>query len=147
MNPNFYQEPTDLTKLWADCCSCYTHHALNGKGALHCIAVEGCLGQYLPLQKSPISGLILHGGNEGDCLHAPWSLPLCPWNAVIETYYFLPLNQIHDKHENKTIWSVPDCRVGFFKPKINVCKQASTSQAFALSQAFMLWDQTFFKTA
>ena len=24
------------------------------------------------------SGLILHGGNEGSCLHAPWSLPLVP---------------------------------------------------------------------
>ena len=24
------------------------------------------------------SGLVLHGGNEGDCLHVPWSLPWCP---------------------------------------------------------------------
>ena len=21
---------------------------------------------------------VLHGGNKGDCLHAPWSLPWCP---------------------------------------------------------------------
>ena len=26
------------------------------------------------------AGLILHGGNVGDCLHAPWSMPWCPWN-------------------------------------------------------------------
>ena len=22
--------------------------------------------------------IVLNGGNEGDCLHAPWSLPWCP---------------------------------------------------------------------
>ena len=30
-----------------------------------------------------------HRGNEGDCLHAPWSLPWCPWNAAVEIYNFL----------------------------------------------------------
>ena len=25
-----------------------------------------------------VTGLILHGGNEGDCLRVPWSLPWCP---------------------------------------------------------------------
>ena len=34
-------------------------------------------------------GLILHGGNIGNCLHAPWSLPWRPWNAPIELYDFL----------------------------------------------------------
>ena len=24
------------------------------------------------------TGLILHGGNEGNCLRCPWSLPWCP---------------------------------------------------------------------
>ena len=28
------------------------------------------------------AGLILHDGNEGDCLRVPWSLPWCPWNAL-----------------------------------------------------------------
>ena len=35
------------------------------------------------------TGLILHGGNEGDCLHVPWSLPWCPWNAPVEIYNVL----------------------------------------------------------
>ena len=34
-------------------------------------------------------GLILHGGNEGDCLHAPWSLPWCTWYAPVQVYNFL----------------------------------------------------------
>ena len=32
------------------------------------------------------SDLILHGGNEGDCLHAPCSLPWCPRNAPVQIY-------------------------------------------------------------
>ena len=28
-----------------------------------------------------VSGLILHRGNGGDCVHVPWPLPWCPWNA------------------------------------------------------------------
>ena len=28
-------------------------------------------------------------GLEGDCLHAPWSLPWCPWIAPVETYNLL----------------------------------------------------------
>ena len=35
------------------------------------------------------AGLILRGGNEGDCLHAPWSLLRCPSNAQVEIYNFL----------------------------------------------------------
>ena len=35
------------------------------------------------------SGHILHGGNKGNYLHAPWSLPWCPWNAPVEIYKFL----------------------------------------------------------
>ena len=35
------------------------------------------------------TGPILHEGNEGDCLHDPWSLPWCPWNAPVEIYNFL----------------------------------------------------------
>ena len=31
------------------------------------------------------AGLIFHGGNEGDCLDAPWSLLWCPWNATVMT--------------------------------------------------------------
>ena len=34
-------------------------------------------------------GLILHVGNEGDCCHAPWSLPWCPCNTPVESYNFL----------------------------------------------------------
>ena len=26
------------------------------------------------------AGVMLHRGNDDDCLHAPWSLPWCPWN-------------------------------------------------------------------
>ena len=33
--------------------------------------------------------LILHRGNKGDCLHAPWSLSWCPWNAPVEICNFL----------------------------------------------------------
>ena len=33
--------------------------------------------------------LILHGSNEGDCLHAPWSLPWCPRNVSVQIYKFL----------------------------------------------------------
>ena len=32
------------------------------------------------------TGLILHRGKEGDCLHAPWSMPSCPWNAPVEIF-------------------------------------------------------------
>ena len=35
------------------------------------------------------AGLILPGGNKGDCLHAPLSLPWCPWNATEELKHFL----------------------------------------------------------
>ena len=35
------------------------------------------------------AGLILHGGNEGDCLRCPLSLPWCPWNAPVGIYNFL----------------------------------------------------------
>ena len=35
------------------------------------------------------TGLILHGGNGGDCLRCPLSLPWCPWNAPVEIYNFL----------------------------------------------------------
>ena len=34
------------------------------------------------------TGLILHGGNKAHCLHAPWALAWCPWNALVEMYYF-----------------------------------------------------------
>ena len=34
-------------------------------------------------QASYDTGLILHGGNRGDCLQAPWSLPRCPWNVLL----------------------------------------------------------------
>ena len=34
-------------------------------------------------------GLILHGGNGGDCLRCPLPLPWCPWNAPVEIYNFL----------------------------------------------------------
>ena len=30
------------------------------------------------------TGQVLHGGSEGDCLHAPWSLPWYPWKAPVE---------------------------------------------------------------
>ena len=36
-----------------------------------------------------ITGLILHGGNGGDCLRCPLPLPWCPWNAPVEIYNFL----------------------------------------------------------
>ena len=26
-----------------------------------------------------VTGLMLHGGNDSDCLHAPWSMPWCPF--------------------------------------------------------------------
>ena len=51
----------------------------------------GCNGHLHHLR----SVLMLHGGNEGhgsnegDCLHGPWSLPWCPWNAPVEIYKFL----------------------------------------------------------
>ena len=32
------------------------------------------------------AGLIFHGGIEGNYLHASWSLPWCPWNALVEIY-------------------------------------------------------------
>ena len=35
------------------------------------------------------TGLILYGGNQGNCLHAPWSLPWCPWNNTVHIYNFL----------------------------------------------------------
>ena len=38
------------------------------------------------------AGLILHGGNggnEGDCLRVPWSLPWCPWNAPVQICNFI----------------------------------------------------------
>ena len=35
------------------------------------------------------SGLILHGGNLGDCLRVTWSLPWCPWNAPVEICNFI----------------------------------------------------------
>ena len=35
------------------------------------------------------TGLIFHICNEGDCLHAIWSLPLCPWKAPVEICNFL----------------------------------------------------------
>ena len=35
------------------------------------------------------SGLILHGGNRGDCLRCPLPLPWCTWNAPVEIYNFL----------------------------------------------------------
>ena len=38
---------------------------------------------------SNTSGLILHRGNEGDCLCCPCSLPWCPWNALVEMYNFI----------------------------------------------------------
>ena len=47
----------------------------------------------------PISGLILHGGNAGRCLHAPWSLPWCPWNATVGIYNFLIGCPLHFKNE------------------------------------------------
>ena len=34
--------------------------------------------------KQSRSGLILHGGNRCDCIHAPWSLPWCSWNVKEE---------------------------------------------------------------
>ena len=36
-----------------------------------------------------VPGLILHGGNRGDCLRCPLPLPWCPWNAPVELYNFL----------------------------------------------------------
>ena len=30
--------------------------------------------------------VILHEGNQGDCLHAPWPVPWCTWNALVGTY-------------------------------------------------------------
>ena len=33
--------------------------------------------------------LILHGGNECDCLRCPLPLPWCPRNATVEIYNFL----------------------------------------------------------
>ena len=35
------------------------------------------------------TGLVLHRGNEGDCLRTPWSLPWCPLIAPVEIYHFL----------------------------------------------------------
>ena len=37
-----------------------------------------------------MTGLVLHGGNKGNCLHAPppCSLPLCLWNAPVEINNF-----------------------------------------------------------
>ena len=40
-----------------------------------------------PYNCSP--GLILHGGNEGDCLRVPWSLPWCPWIAPVQICNFI----------------------------------------------------------
>ena len=45
--------------------------------------------QYLIGEFTVHSGLILHGGNEGDCLRCPMSLPWCPRNAPVEIYNFL----------------------------------------------------------
>ena len=36
-----------------------------------------------------LSGVLLHRGNKGDCLYAPWSMPSCPWNAQVAIYNFL----------------------------------------------------------
>ena len=44
---------------------------------------------YLYMLVGQKSGLILQGGNGGDCLHAPWSLPWCLWNAPVEVDNFL----------------------------------------------------------
>ena len=35
------------------------------------------------------AGLILHGGNEGDCLRVPWSLPWCPRNDPVQICNFI----------------------------------------------------------
>ena len=43
----------------------------------------------VPVRPSPHPGLILHGGNEGDCLRVPWSLPWCPWNAPVQICNFI----------------------------------------------------------
>ena len=42
-----------------------------------------------------LTGLILHGGNKGDCLHAHWSLPWCPWNAPVVTFNVLIWCPLH----------------------------------------------------
>ena len=34
-------------------------------------------------------GLILHEGNEGDCLYAPWLLIWCSWNAPVQICNFI----------------------------------------------------------
>ena len=39
--------------------------------------------------KIMMAGLILHGGNEGDCHRVPWSLPWCLWNASVQIYNFI----------------------------------------------------------
>ena len=44
--------------------------------------------KYLRKQEERQSGMILHGGIDGNCPHAPWSLPWCPWNAPVEIYNF-----------------------------------------------------------
>ena len=35
------------------------------------------------------AGLILHGGNGGDCLRVPWSLPWRPWNTPVQLCNFI----------------------------------------------------------
>ena len=35
-----------------------------------------------------LRGLILHRGKDGDCLHALWSLPWCPWKVPVEIKIF-----------------------------------------------------------
>ena len=60
------------------------------------------------------AGLILHRGNEGDCLRCPWPLPWCPWNAPVEIYNFLigcPLPK------EKMLW----CPCLFQKGSIQAC--------------------------
>ena len=44
--------------------------------------------QFRALQTISYPGLMLHAGNEGDCLHFPWSLPWCPGIDPVEIYNF-----------------------------------------------------------
>ena len=41
-----------------------------------------------------LTGLILHGGNEWDCLHAPWLLPWCPCSYKAVLTNMMPLINI-----------------------------------------------------
>ena len=46
-----------------------------------------------------VTGLILHKGNKGYCLHAPWSLPWSPWNAISRNLPFSSKGALYTKEK------------------------------------------------